>query len=241
MSTLVQVRGLRVRRGNTVVLEVSSLDVERGEVLAVVGPNGAGKTTFLLALAHLLGRQEGEIIFDGKSLHHWNALEHRRHLSLVFQNPLLLDMSVAENVSLGLRFRGRPSAEISTRVGKWLRRLEIDHLAQRRASELSGGEAQRVCLARAFVLDPQLLLLDEPFPALDPPTRLKLLDDLSGLLAEDHRTAVLVTHNLDEAGRLGDRVAVIVAGKLRQVGPPRVVTRRPADDEVAGFLRAAPE
>ncbi len=240
MSTLVQVHGLRVRRSQRTVLEVPSLDVARGEVLAIVGPNGAGKTTFLLALAHLLGRQEGEIIFDGKSLEHWNALEHRRHISLVFQSPLLLDMSVADNVALGLRFRRRPSHEIAAGVREWLRRLGIEDLARRRARELSGGEAQRVCLARAFVLDPELLLLDEPFPALDPPTRAKLLDDLAALLAHDHRTAVLVTHNLKEAARLSDRVAVIVAGKLRQVGPPPEIKRRPADHEVAGFLRSMP-
>jgi tungstate transport system ATP-binding protein len=240
MTALMQIRHLRIRRSKATVLEVPSLDVAKGEVLAVVGPNGAGKTTFLLALANLLGRQEGEIIFAGKSIKHWNVLEHRRRISLVFQNPLLLDMSVADNVALGLRFRGRPSVEIEVRVREWLRKLGIQALAKRRASELSGGEAQRACLARAFVLNPELLLLDEPFPALDPPTRLKLLDDLAALLAEDHRTAILVTHNLKEAGKLSDRVAVIVAGRLRQVGPANQIRRRPADAEVAAFLESMP-
>jgi tungstate transport system ATP-binding protein len=240
MTALVQIRDLRIRRSKATVLEVPSLDVEKGEILAVVGPNGAGKTTFLLALANLLGRQEGEIIFAGKSLHRWDVLEHRRRISLVFQNPLLLDMSVADNVGLGLRFRGRPSAEIETRISEWLHKLGIEALAKRRAGELSGGEAQRVCLARAFVLNPELLLLDEPFPALDPPTRLKLLDDLAALLADDHRTAILVTHNLKEAGKLSDRVAVIVGGRLRQVGPASQIKRRPADAEVAAFLQSMP-
>ena len=158
----------------------------------------------------------------------------------MFQNPLLLDMSVADNVALGLHFRGRPSEEIKARVSQWLHKLGIEALVKRRAGELSGGEAQRACLARAFVLDPELLLLDEPFPALDPPTRLKLLADLGALLADDHRTAVLVTHNLKEAGRLSDRVAVIGAGKLRQVGPESEVKRRPADAEVAAFLESMP-
>lgn len=240
MSALVQIRDLRVRRSQASVLEIPSLDIEKGEVLAVVGPNGAGKTTFLLALANLLGRQEGEITFAGRSLRLWNALEHRRRISLVFQNPLLLDMSVADNVALGLRFRGRPAAEIKARVGEWLQKLGIEALGPRRAGELSGGEAQRACLARAFVLDPELLLLDEPFPALDPPTRLKLLDDLAALLAEDHRTAILITHNLKEAGKLSDRVAVIVGGRLRQVGPADQIKRRPADSEVAAFLKSMP-
>lgn len=240
MSLLVQVRDLRVVRSKANVLDVPHLDIERGEILAVVGPNGAGKTTFLLALANLLGKQEGEITFDGRPLDQWDALQHRRRISLVFQNPLLMDMSVEDNVALGLRFRGLPRAEIAARVTDWLSRLRIEGLARRRAGELSGGEAQRVCLARAFVLEPQLLLLDEPFPALDPPTRLKLLADLGSLLADDHRTAVLVTHNLKEAGRLGDRVAVIVSGRLRQVGPASQIKRRPADREVAAFLRSMP-
>ncbi len=237
MSALLEVRGLRVRRGRTVVLDIPALDILRGEVLAIVGPNGAGKTTFLLALANLLGRQEGQITFGGKPLAQWNDLEYRRRISLVFQNPLLLDMSVAANVSLGLRLRGLPRREIDAGVADWLQRLGIAGLASRRASELSGGEAQRACLARAFVLNPELMLLDEPFPALDPPTRLDLLEDLAGLLAEDHRTAILVTHNLKEAVKLSDRVAVIVGGRLRQVGPASRIRRQPGDDEVAAFLR----
>jgi tungstate transport system ATP-binding protein len=170
----------------------------------------------------------------------WNALEYRREMSLVFQIPLLLDMSVADNVALGLRFRSLPSAEVKSRVSTWLRRLGIESLAHRRAIELSGGEAQRVSLARAFVLDPQLLLLDEPFLALDPPARLRLLDDLAELLMQDHRTAILVTHNLREAAKFSDRVAVIVAGKLRQVGPAGQIKARPADKEVAAFLATMP-
>jgi tungstate transport system ATP-binding protein len=221
-------------------LEIESLDVRRGEVLALVGPNGGGKTTCLLALAQLLGPQEGEITFLGRSLARWNTLEYRRRISLVFQEPLLLDMTVAENVALGLRFRRLPREQTAKRVRQWLRRLGIESLARRPAGELSGGEAQRVSLARAFVLDPELLLLDEPFPALDPPARVRLLDDLAVLLARDHRTAILVTHNLREAAKLSDRVAVIADGKLRQVGPARSVKARPADRQVAAFLRTMP-
>ena len=195
MSTLIEVRGLRVRRGGSVVLQVDSLDVNAGEVLALVGPNGAGKTTLLLALARLLRPQDGEIEYCGRSVRDWNTLEYRRRISLVFQNPMLLDMSVADNVALGLHFRRVPRAEVNQRVHVWLRRLGIEALARRRAGELSGGEAQRVSLARAFVLEPELLLLDEPFPALDPPARKRILDDLAVLLRHDHRTAILVTHN----------------------------------------------
>jgi tungstate transport system ATP-binding protein len=240
MTPLLEVRDLLVRRRSRTVLEVPTLDVERGEVLSLVGPNGAGKTTLLLALANLLKAGHGEIRFGGRPLSQWNALQYRRRLSFVFQVPLLLDMNVGDNLALGLKFRGLPQREICPRVDKWLQQLGIEALAKRPASELSGGEAQRVSLARAFVLEPELLLLDEPFPALDPAARAKLLEDLSALLAEGHCTAIFVTHNLREAARLGHRVAVIVAGKLRQVGPAPQIKAYPADEEVADFLREMP-
>jgi len=119
--------------------------------------------------------------------------------------------------------------------------LGIELLAKRRASQLSGGEAQRVSLARAFVLEPELLLLDEPFAALDPPTRAKLIEDLSALLAEDHCTAVFVTHNLNEAAKLSHRVAVIVDGMLRQVGTAKQIKSQPADETVKAFLQELPQ
>jgi tungstate transport system ATP-binding protein len=240
MKTALQVRRLQVRRSGRSVLEVDSLDVYDGEVLALVGPNGSGKTTLLLALAQLLGKQEGEIRFSGRSLAKWGQLDYRRRISLVFQNPMLLDMTVADNVSLGLRFRGVSKEEAWERVWSWLRRLGIEALAGRRAIELSGGEAQRVSLARALVLEPELLFLDEPFPGLDPQARARILDDLRQLLDEDHRTTILVTHDLKEAARLSDRVAVILAGKLRQVGSARAIKTHPADPQVAEFVRTMP-
>ena len=240
MSLLLEVRDLLIRRSGRTVLDVKSLDVERGEVLSLVGPNGAGKTTLLLALANLLKPEHGELSFAGRPLAQWNALEYRRRISFVFQVPLLLDMSVSDNLALGLKFRGVPQKEIVPRVNKWLEKLGIEGLRKRHAAELSGGEAQRVSLARAFVLEPELLLLDEPFPALDPSAREQLMGDLSSLLAADHCTAILVTHNLKEAAQLGHRVAVIVAGTLRQVGPPAAVKAHPVDDEVAVFLRGMP-
>jgi tungstate transport system ATP-binding protein len=236
MSALVQINDLLVRRGGRTALEVDSLAVQGGEVLALVGPNGAGKSTLLLALARLIKLQRGTIVFANRVLSEWNVLEYRRKIAFVFQDPLLLDFSVAENVALGLRFRGVGREEINTRVNRWLKQLGIEALAKRRAGELSGGEAQRASLARAFVLDPDLLLLDEPFSALDPPTHAKLLEDLTSLLAIDHRTTILVTHNLKEAGQFGDRVAIIVDRRLRQVGPARQIQASPVDSEVAAFL-----
>ncbi len=240
MSALVEIRDLIVRRRGRSVLEVSSLDVRKREVLALVGPNGAGKSTLMLVIARLLKPEMGKILFNDRPLSEWNDLDYRRRISFVFQAPLLLDMSVAENIALGLKFRGVHKDIIRERVGNWLEQLGIEALSSRRASELSGGEAQRVSLARAFVLDPELILLDEPFSALDPPARARLLEDLTALLKTDHRTAIIVTHNLKDAAKLGDRVAVIVGGKLRQVGPARQIKNQPADEEVAAFLREMP-
>jgi ABC-type proline/glycine betaine transport system ATPase subunit len=115
--------------------------------------------------------------------------------------------------------------------------MGVDALLARRASQLSGGEAQRVSLARAFVLDPELLLMDEPFSAVDPPTRAQLLHDLSNLLSQDQRTTIFVTHNLKEAAQVGDRVAVVIKGELKQVGAPQKIKENPVDETVAEFLK----
>jgi tungstate transport system ATP-binding protein len=238
---MIEIRDLLIQRGGRNTLEVGSLDIQRGETLTVVGPNGAGKSTLLLALANLLKPARGEIRFDGKSVKQWNDLEYRRRISFVFQAPLLMDMSVEQNVGLGLKFRGASKEETQERVGRWIQVLGIESLAKRRASQLSGGEAQRVSLARAFVLEPDLLLLDEPFVALDPPTHAKLLEDLSAILKEDHRTAVFVTHNLREAAKASHRIAVVVGGVLRQVGTAKQIKSHPADETVRVFLQDMPQ
>ena len=238
---LIEINDLQIKRNEKAALEISSLSIQRGETLTIVGPNGAGKSTLLLALARLLKPSQGDIFYEGKSLAQWDELDYRRRISFVFQSPLLMDMTVEQNVALGLKFRGTPKEEIRERVGKWIKHLGVDALAKRRAGQLSGGEAQRVSLARAFVLEPELLLLDEPFAALDPPTHAKLLDDLSGLLKEDQRTTVFVTHNLREASKLSHRIAVIVGGVLRQVGTARQIKAKPADETVAAFLHELPQ
>ena len=237
---MIEIRDLLIQRNKRDVLRIDTLDIARGETLTVVGPNGAGKSTLLLALAHLLKPARGDINFDGKSVAQWNDLEYRRKISFVFQAPLLMDMTVEQNVALGLKFRGVSKEESSQRAGSWIKAMGVESLSKRRAGELSGGEAQRVSLARAFVLEPELLLLDEPFAALDPPTRTKLLDDLAEILSEDHRTAVFVTHNLNEAARVSHRIAVVVDGRLRQVGTVREIKMNPADDAVEAFLQELP-
>ena len=238
---MIQIRNLLIERNGRDVLQINSLDLQHGETLTIVGPNGAGKSTLLLALARLLKPSRGDILYEGKPLKDWDELEYRRKISVVFQAPLLMDMTVEQNVSLGLKFRGTPKEETQERVSKWMKQLGVESLSNRRAGQLSGGEAQRVSLARAFVLEPELLLLDEPFAALDPPTHAKLLEDLSHILKRDHRTAVFVTHNLREAAKLSHRIAVIVGGMLRQVGTAKQIKSTPADETVAAFLHELPQ
>lgn len=238
---MIQINDLLIQRNGLDVLRIGSLELQRGETLTVVGPNGAGKSTLLLALARLVRPSHGDIVYDGRSLKDWDELVYRRKISFVFQAPLLMDMTVEENVALGLKFRGTPREETRARVSKWMKQLGVESLSKRPAGQLSGGEAQRVSLARALVLEPELLLLDEPFSALDPPTRAKLLGDLSALLKENQRTAVFVTHNLSEAAKLSHRIAVIVDGVLRQVGTARQIKSQPADETVAAFLHELPQ
>jgi len=227
-----------VRRGGRDVLRIDALDVRRGEILVVVGPNGAGKSTLVTTLALLERPAAGTLFLDGEPVD-WRhgALEARRRLAIVFQEPLLFDTSVYDNVATGLKLRGVPGREHRPRVERWLTRLGIAHLARQQARTLSGGEAQRASLARALVIEPELLLLDEPFAALDPPTREALADDLLALLRETATTTILVTHDRDEALDMGDRLAVIVGGRLAQVDQPDRVVQAPASADVAAFFR----
>lgn len=236
MTPLVEIRDLLVKHGKQPALQLDYLTVQEGEVLAVVGPNGAGKSTLLLTLARLLKPERGEILFNGQPAAAESDTAYRRRIALVMQDALLFDTSVFDNVAAGLRFRGASAEEIRRRVPLWLERLGVGHLSKRRASQLSGGEAQRVSLARALALEPQLLLLDEPFSALDPPTRSCLLEDLGLLLDKTATTTVFVTHDLAEAAQLSGRMAVIVGQRLRQAGSAAEVFGAPADDEVAWFL-----
>ena len=236
MTALLEIRDLQVELGGKTVVEVETLSLQAGEVLAIVGPNGSGKSSLLLAIARLLKPKKGSIHFNGFQVSSGDDIHYRRQMGLVLQEPLLLDASVSANVASGLRFRHISAAIIKTRVETWLQRLGISHLAAKNACSLSGGEAQRVSLARAFALQPQLLLLDEPFSALDAPTRLGLIEDLHAILAETHTSTLLITHDLNEADRLGDRLAVILAGKLHQIGTPLEIRSHPRDNEVRTFL-----
>jgi len=231
--TLLEARDLRVSRGDREVARADLLTVEEGETLAILGPNGAGKSTLLLALAALLPFH-GELRFRGEPLR--DVLAYRRQLAVVFQRPLLLDRSVRDNAALGLELRGVARAERERRAADALARLGVAHLAPRQAIALSGGEAQRVSLARALALSPALLFLDEPFSGLDAPTRESLIADLGRLLRADRVTTIVVTHDRDEALSLADHVAVLIAGRIRQLDRAEKVFSTPSDPEIAAFV-----
>ncbi len=236
-GVVLRAEGLVVQRNGQTVLDVPTLAVPRGQVLAIIGPNGAGKSTLLLTLALLLPPTAGRLWFDGQLVDHrtdWTAL--RRRMAVVFQEPLLLDRSVYENVALGLWLRHVSGLERERRVTYWLERFGIAHLARRPAHDLSGGEAQRTSLARAFALEPEVLFLDEPFAALDAPTRASVMEHVGEVLRETGVTTLFVTHDRDEALALGDQVGVLIGGRLLQLDRPEVVFSAPADPEIASFV-----
>jgi len=236
MEAILQAKNLIVERNKKKVLEIKQISIEKGELFAVIGPNGAGKSTLLMTLSTLLPISSGEIIFKNQEISARNKLAFRRQIGMVLQDPLLLDTSVSENIGTGMRFRGIKESTIKKSVYYWAEQLNITHLLKRKSRQLSGGEAQRVSLARALALEPKILFLDEPFSALDAPTRAKLITDFQRLQKENHITTLFVTHNLDEAFILADWVAIVMAGEIRQVDSPQNVFTSPSDREVAQFV-----
>jgi len=236
-NSLLVAQGLRVEADGQVLLSVPSLEITRGEVVVLIGPNGAGKSTLLQTLACLREPSAGTLRFAGQPIPlHDPPPALRRRLAVVFQEPLLFDSTVAENVASGLKLRGVAKTVIHQKVAVWLDRLGITHLAGRQARTLSGGEAQRTSLARAFVLEPDLLLLDEPFSALDPVTREALTEAFHRLQRQTRVTTLFVTHDRIEALRLGDRVAVMDRGEILQVGTTEEVFSQPVNETVASFV-----
>jgi tungstate transport system ATP-binding protein len=235
-APLLEARGVRVCKRGRWILDVDAFGVARGETVAVLGPNGAGKSTLVQVLGLLERPDAGQVSLSGRAVGRGDEAAARRKLACVFQTPLLLDRTVRENVELGLRLRGVKADERRRRLDAWCGRLGIAELAARRTRTLSGGEAQRVNLARALVLEPEVILLDEPLAALDAPTREAMQGELGALIRGAAMAAVFVTHHRREALALGDRVAVMLDGRIRQMGPPGDVFSRPADLDVARFL-----
>ena len=232
-----------VRRfGGTAALDGVSLSLGRGEFVALLGPSGSGKTTLLRVLAGLDFPEAGSVRIAGVDMADVPARE--RGVGVVFQNyALFRHMTVAENVAFGLRVRPRhrrpEKAEIARRVRELLELVQIPELAQRYPDQVSGGQRQRVALARALAIEPQLLLLDEPFGALDALVRKDVRRWVRGLHDSLGLTSILVTHDQEEAMEMADRVAVMEAGRIVQLGSPRALLEAPATAFVAGFLGEA--
>ena len=234
---LMKIENIILRRGGATVLDIPELPVRQGRILALIGPNGAGKSTLLLMLAGLLKPQQGKIYFQGLPVESRADLAMlRRNVSVVFQEPLLLNSSVFENVALGLKFRHIKNEEIKTRVQKALDYFGISQIEKRSARTLSGGEARRVSLARAFAIKPQIILLDEAFNSLDPPSRETVIDDLKNTLDETKITAVLALHDREETLRLAQNVSVMNSGRIVQSGTTAQIFSQPDSEFVANFV-----
>lgn len=227
-------RSLEIARGRFCV-RAERIAVDRGETLVLLGPNGAGKSTLLQALALVEPVASGEIYLAGNEVTS-RPLHARRSVAVALQEPLLVQGSVRANVELGLRLHGVASEQRRVRAARWMERTGIGGLAGRDARRLSGGEQRRVSLARALALEPLVLFLDEPFSGLDAPARRALLEDLPDWLRAAGCATVLVTHDRDEAIRLGTHVAVMFDGEVRQQGLVADVFAMPGDEETATFL-----
>jgi len=233
-ATPLAIRGLSVRYGTVCALAGLDLDLAAGELLALVGPSGCGKSSLLRAIAGLVPAT-GEVVASDRRL---DALPtHRRGVGVVFQDHALFPhLTLAENVAFGLVEAGLAPALRDARVGAWLARIGLADRADDSVDRLSGGERQRVALVRTLAPEPPLVLLDEPFASLDPTLRSRLSREVSGWLRELGSTALFVTHDLDEALALADRVAVMRAGRLVQIAPPEALMRDPIDPWTARFL-----
>lgn len=232
---MLTLRHLGVRFGDVVAVDDVNLDLPEGDVLAVLGPSGSGKSTLLRAVAGLEVLSAGSVRYDGQDL--TGVPTHRRGFALMFQDGQLFPhLSVARNVGYPLRLRHRPAGEVTRRVTELLELVGLPDLGDRSTDTLSGGERQRVALARALAVSPRLLLLDEPLSALDRGLRERLAHDLRDILVAAGTTALLVTHDQEEAFAVADRMALMRAGRVVQAGTVEEVWRAPVDAEAARFL-----
>jgi osmoprotectant transport system ATP-binding protein len=236
---MIELRQLTKRYGGTSAVEDLTLTVHEGELLVLVGGSGCGKTTTLKMINRLIEPTSGTVLLDGTDVTTLPPWDLRRRIGYVFQKVgLFPHMTVAENVAITPTLLGWAPARIGARVDELLRLVELDPAAtrDRHPSELSGGQQQRVGVARALAAEPRVMLLDEPFGAVDPLTRGRLQESLLRIRRALGLTAVFVTHDMVEALMLGDRIAIMDAGRLVQVGPPRELVRAPAEEVVRQLL-----
>jgi spermidine/putrescine ABC transporter ATP-binding subunit len=234
-SAAVELDGVTKRFGDITALDTVSLLVRRGELMTLLGPSGCGKTTLLNLVAGFLMPDSGEIAIDGRRV--TDLPTYRREIGIMFQSYALFPhMSVAANVGYGLRMRRIAKPEIARRVADALALVKLQGLEDRKPRQLSGGQQQRVALARALVIRPRVLLLDEPFSALDRNLRASMQVEIKEIQRKLGVTTIFVTHDQSEALSLSDRIAVIAQGRIRQLGTPNEIYRRPIDRFVASFV-----
>ena len=228
-------RDITKRFGAFVALDGVSVDVPTGSLTALLGPSGSGKSTLLRVIAGLERPDTGGVLIAEEDV--TGSAPQRRGVGFVFQHyAAFKHMTVYENVAFGLRIRHRPRPEVRERVGELLRLVQLEGFAERYPAQLSGGQRQRMGLARALAVDPKVLLLDEPFGALDARVRKELRAWLRRLHDETHTTTVIVTHDQEEAMEVADRIALMNEGRIEQVGTPRELYERPAIEFVMSFV-----
>ncbi|MEU3946122.1 betaine/proline/choline family ABC transporter ATP-binding protein [Streptomyces sp. NPDC029526] len=236
---------LRARTGCTAAVRDVSFDVRKGEVFVVMGLSGSGKSTLVRCLTRLIEPTAGTIAIDGEDVLAMDKARlralRRHRAAMVFQHfGLLPHRTVLDNVAYGLEIQGMGKAERRERAAEVVAKVGLEGMEQRRPAQLSGGQQQRVGLARALAVDPEVLLFDEPFSALDPLIRRDMQEEVTRLHREEGRTMVFITHDLQEALRLGDRIALMRDGRVVQLGTPEEIVGAPADDYVRDFVRDVP-
>lgn len=237
--SFVEIRGLKKEFGDVKAVNGVDMGIEEGEFVVILGPSGCGKTTLMRMIAGLEKPTEGEILINGRPV--TDLPPRAREIAMVFQSYALYPhMSIFDNISFPLRARKQPRGEIKEKVEWAARTLGIERLLERRPRQLSGGERQRVALARALVKEPAVMLLDEPLSNLDAKLRASARDELQRFQRDLGITTIFVTHDQIEAMGLGDRIAVMNAGRVRQMGTPTEIYDDPADTFVATFLGSPP-
>ncbi len=237
MAGSIEIKGLRVRRG-AFELTVDQLSVFPREVFSILGETGAGKTVLMEAIAGAFPIDEGTILLDGKDVE--SLPIQQRHLGIVYQDYALFPhMTVRENIGYGLRMNGCPADELRWRVDAQLELFSIEHIADRLPGIISGGESQRTAIARALALEPDILLLDEPFSAVDPATKARMYDTMHDIHDRFDCTIVFVTHDFNEAATLADRVGIVLDGRLQAIMRADELFEADCDDDVMRFLGRA--
>lgn len=236
MGQIFGIRNLTKEYNGKKVLDIKELILEDGKITGIIGPSGAGKSTLLYILNGLEKATSGEIIFDGKKFTGEPDIEARRQMSMVFQKPTVFNMSVYDNMAYSLKLRGLPMNEIKSRVHELSKIIGIEDKLRQKAVTLSGGEAQRLTLARAIIFRPKVLLLDEPTANLDP-ANVAMMEELILHAKTEYKTSIIVvTHNMFQAKRISERLVFLLNGSIVESGEAKEVFIRPKDSRTLDFI-----